>query len=129
MQAVLCGCRIRAWLQSQPVELVSVPAASEAARHRFLQFDHEVILKELSVVSSHNRCLSRGEGVVDGPVGAAPIPRLIIQTRFASIDADCAACARASLKQPLQIWALSWVAARGRILNGSESKAACGNVP
>jgi predicted DCC family thiol-disulfide oxidoreductase YuxK len=50
----LC-CRIRAWLESQPkyVELAFIPAASDAARWRFPQLDHEATLKELTIVSDH----------------------------------------------------------------------------
>jgi predicted DCC family thiol-disulfide oxidoreductase YuxK len=47
-------CRIRAWLEAQPkyVDLVFIPAESEAARRRFPRLDHQATLRELTVVSN-----------------------------------------------------------------------------
>jgi predicted DCC family thiol-disulfide oxidoreductase YuxK len=49
----LC-CRVRAWLEAQPkyVDLAFAAAGSAEARGRFPLLDHQVTLKEFTVVSS-----------------------------------------------------------------------------
>ncbi|MBX7221354.1 MAG: DUF393 domain-containing protein [Blastocatellia bacterium] len=51
-QCILC-CGIRNWLQEQPkyVDLYFVAAASERARFKYPELNHQETLKELTVVS------------------------------------------------------------------------------
>ena len=100
-----CGLCRRAheWLaeQSKIVELNFVPCASDEARKRYPQLNHDLTKKDLTVISDDGWRLFRSESMADGPLGAGAISRLVLSTRDAGIAAHYQASGFGDFAKPL----------------------------